>query len=131
MGQENIGISGANRKRKRDEDKLQLLVSDLVLCRVALQYTHKADDGHIIKRIKRKIEPKKPRLNHYEEYKRDNLYIWILSELDKGSIFIISDECYHEIQGGDRKRRRVSIEEGRSAETVAMADAPVQFTQMH
>ena len=129
--QENIEISGANKKRKRDESKPQPLVSQSLLTRVAFEHIHEADDGHIVKRIKRKVEPKKPRLNHHEEYKRDNLCVWILSELDKGSIFIASDECYHEIQGGDRKRRRVSVEEGKPAETVAAIDAPVQFTQMH
>ena len=98
---------------------------------IALKHTHQADDGHIVKRIKRKIEPKKPRLNHFDEYKRTNLCDWIIKELDKGSIFIANDECYHEIQGGDRKRRRISVEKGKSAETVAVVDAPVQFTQIH
>ena len=73
--QENIDIPEANKKRKRDKDKPQPLASKSLLSAIALQHTHKADDGHIVKRIKRKIEPKKPRLNHYEEYKRDNLCI--------------------------------------------------------
>ncbi len=60
---------------------------------------------------------KKPRSNHFEEYKRVNLCVQILNELDKGCIFIASDECYHEIRGGDRKRRRVSVE-GKPAESV-------------
>lgn len=73
--QENIDIPGANKKRKRDEDKSQPLASKSLLSAVALQHTHIANDDHIVKRIKRKIEPKKPRLNHFEEYKQDNLCI--------------------------------------------------------
>ena len=130
VDQENIDIPRPNKKRKRDEDKPTPLVSESLLARTCLQHTHE-DNSRIIKRIKRRIEPKKPRLSGTDEYKRDNLCVWILDELKEGSIFIASDECYHEIHGGDRKRRRVSVEEGQPAETIAVTESPVQFTQMH
>ena len=79
------------------------MTSRLLLARVALEYTYKEGD-RVVKRIKRRIEQIKSRLNYYEEYKRNNLYVWILSELDKESIFIASNKCYHEIHEGDRKR---------------------------
>ncbi len=73
LDQENIDIPGANRKRKKDEDKdrqtgRQPLAPKTLLPRIATQHTYVDEaDGHIVKKIKRKIKPKKPRLAQHEE----------------------------------------------------------------
>ena len=101
----------------------------MLLERVRKEHTHVDSNNRVIGKIVRKREAFKPRLNKMHEKKRKKFCEWVLEELDKGAIFICSDEKYHEI-GGAFRSKNVTVFEEVPAEVAAVPKAKAQFTIM-
>ena len=101
--------------------------------RIQHQHIYKEPDGEFVEELVRAIQPEKPRLGKQDERKRKGFCEFAVKEIEaKGAIFIASDECYHEVQGGIRKkRRRITRRKGFQSEALAAPQPPIQFTQMH
>lgn len=56
---------------------------------------------------------------------------WALEKLDKGAIFVFSDEDYHNFGGAPHKKQRITRMEGEPSELYAEQRQTVQFSFMH
>ena len=121
IGKENICIPG---KRKPSRSLIE---------RVQHQHIHKEPNGELVGELVRAAQPEKPRLGKQDERKRKEFCDFAIEKIEtKGAIFIASDECYHEIRGGTRnKRRRITRVKGSRSEAIAAPQPPIRFTQMH
>ena len=99
--------------------------------RIQHDHIHKAPDGSFVEELIRATVPLKPHLAPGDEPKRKNWCDWAVEEIDKGAIFICSDESIHEIKGGSVKRQKMTRPKGVPSEEYAVADPTVKFTQMH
>lgn len=62
-------------------------------------------DGSFMEEIVRGVALEKPRLNVSYRLTRFDWCIWALKMLAEGAIFICSDECFYEINGGGLRKR--------------------------
>ena len=123
VDQENIEIPAQSGQKRPSRSMIQ---------RITHKHTHEsALKERQVGEIVRAAQPTKPRLNKGDnERKRKTTSQWIVDELHQGSIFICSDESFHEIGGGPRKKQRISREKGEPGEHYARPQGSVQFAIM-
>ena len=80
--------------------------------------------------ISRKVEQYKPVLDADLTEWRVEFCVWALKELEKGALFVNSDETYHSIGGHPHKKQKISCWKGEPAEAMAVSAEDVKFTYM-
>lgn len=80
--------------------------------------------------IKRRIAQYKPVVDDEAKEWRLEYAEWPLAELNKGAIFIFSDETYPSFGGHPHKKQRVTMGEGQPAEYAALHTEKPQFSWM-
>ena len=118
VDQENIPIPGMPGDKR---------LARSVIERVAHTHEHVQGDRKIGE-ISRVVQPNKPLLTHVNENKRLTICLWIIERLEAGDIFISSDESYHEVGGGNK--RKISIIKGDDPHEFATTQPSVQFSIM-
>lgn len=88
------------------------------------------DEAHP-RAIVRAAQQQKPFLTLDNMEWRYEYSFWALAELQKGAIFIFSDEDYHNFGGVPHKKQRITRMEGEPSELYAEQTRTVQFSFMH